>query len=118
MDWFKRLTGFVESTGPAGHEITRQKLELDGQRLRSRVNGRSYGIGQLERVSLATLRHRASLAPMRGRRNSFNIVPGNVRQLHAAPRYCGALFPVASQFNLLEATAARGGVARTGRLWP
>lgn len=102
MDWFETLTGFAESTGSAGYETTRRGLEVDGRLLRSRVNGRSYGIGKLELVSLETLRQRARLAPPLRRRNSVSIVAGHVRELHSAPRYNGALFQVASQFNLLE----------------
>jgi hypothetical protein len=33
-----------------------------------------------------------------------SVVEGDVRQLHQAPEYAGALFQVASQFNLLEMT--------------
>lgn len=102
MDWFERLTGFAESTGAAGYETTRRGLEVDGRQLRSRVNGRSYGIGELELVSLETLRQRARLAAPLGRRSSVSIVVDDVRKLHAAPRNNGALFQVASQFNLLE----------------
>ena len=54
MDWFERLTGFRET----GYDDTRRRLEVDGGRLRSRVNGKSYAIGELELVSLQTLRER------------------------------------------------------------
>ena len=102
MDWFEQLTGFTEATGAAGYETTRQRLEIDGNRLKSRVNGRSFGIGELELVSLAALRERVRSAPPMTGRGSFRIVTGDVRKLHAAPEYAGALFQVASQFNLLE----------------
>ena len=48
MDWFEKLTGFRE----AGYEETRARLEIAGRRLRSRINGASYEIGELELVSL------------------------------------------------------------------
>ena len=48
MDWFERLTGFRETD----YDDTRAKLRVDGSRLRSLVNGKSYGIGKLELVSL------------------------------------------------------------------
>jgi hypothetical protein len=46
MDWFERLTGFRETD----YDDTRSKLAVDGSRLRSLVNGKSYGIGKLELV--------------------------------------------------------------------
>jgi hypothetical protein len=54
MDWFERLTGFRE----VGYNETRDKLGVDGERLRSLVNGKSYGIGELELTSLTDLRSR------------------------------------------------------------
>jgi hypothetical protein len=98
MDWFERLTGFREGT----YEYTRSQLELDGCELRSRVNGRSYGIGELELVSLRELRERvASESSLPGRLKLSNV-RGDVRRLHQSSEYAGALFQVASQFNLLE----------------
>jgi hypothetical protein len=98
MDWFERLTGFRE----AGYESTRQQLEVVGRQLRSRVNGQSYGIGEFEPVSLETLRQRVPLGrPLPGRLK-VSVVQGDVRELHRSPEYCGALFQVASQFNMLE----------------
>ncbi len=102
MDWFERLTGFTEATGVAGYETTRQRLEIDGSRLKSRVNDRSYGIGALELVSLESLRERARSAQPISGPTTFRIVTGDVRKLHGVPEYAGALFQVASQFNLLE----------------
>lgn len=97
MDWFERLTGFKEQ----GFARTQAQLELDGQRLRSRINGRSYGIGELELVSLETLRHRIVPDAVPGRLR-LRVVEGDVRRLHRDPALAGALFQVASQFNLLE----------------
>jgi hypothetical protein len=98
MDWFEHLTGFTEG----GYEETRSRLEVVGRELRSRINGRSYGIGELELVSLRSLRERvASGARLPGRLMVRNI-SGDVRSMHLLPEYAGALFQVASQFNLLE----------------
>ena len=58
MDWFEKLTGFRETT----YEETRTKLLVDGDRLRSQVNGKSYLVGRLEVVSLAQLRQAVHLA--------------------------------------------------------
>ena len=64
MDWFEKLTGFRETN----YEATRQQLELTGRQLSSRVNGRSYGIGTLELVSLRELRQRAAVTNHTGGR--------------------------------------------------
>jgi hypothetical protein len=98
MDWFEKLFGFREGD----YEFTRQQFEVEGSRLRSRVNGRSYGIGELELVSLQTLRERVRDGHARPGRLRTQIVRGDVRQMHLDPEYTGALFQVASQFNLLE----------------
>jgi hypothetical protein len=97
MDWFEKLTGFRETS----YDDTRAKLAVEGNRLRSLVNGKSYGIGELELVSLATLRDRAKSAARPGRLK-VSIVRGDVRKMHRQPGNAGALFQVASQFNLLE----------------
>ncbi|MDM0022172.1 hypothetical protein [Variovorax saccharolyticus] len=98
MDWFERLTGFRE--GAYGE--TRDRLAVDGQRLTSRVNGKMFAIGSLELVSLAGLRERVR-SGNRGRgRLRVSLVNGDVRALHQDPANAGALFQVASQFNLLE----------------
>jgi hypothetical protein len=98
VDWFERLTGFRE----AGYKETQDRLEVHGEHLRSRVNERAYRIGELELVSLATLRERvAGSGHTRGRLTVRNV-SGDVRTLHRDPAFSGALFQVASQFNLLE----------------
>jgi hypothetical protein len=98
MNWFQRLTGFEETN----YDDTRRKIEIEGSRLRSLVNGKSYGIGELELVSLQSLRDRVrSTSIPQGRLKATNVT-GDVRRLHRAPEYGGALFQVASQFNLLE----------------
>jgi hypothetical protein len=101
MDWFQRLTGFRETS----YDDTRAKLAVEGSRLQSLVNGKSYGIGQLELVSLQALRERASTAAAPSGRLRFGVRTGNVRQMHQSSENTGALFQVASQFNLLEMTS-------------
>lgn len=98
MDWFERLTGFRETD----YDVTRERLEVDGGRLRSRVNGKSYAIGALELVPLRTLRERVRSGGGPSGRIKVRVVTGDVRRLHQLPEYAGALFQVASQFNLLE----------------
>jgi hypothetical protein len=98
MDWFETLTGFRESD----YDDTRARLKIEGNRLQSLVNGKGYGIGELELVSLESLRQRVSKAGELPGRLRVNVVTGDVRQMHRLPENAGALFQVASQFNLLE----------------
>jgi hypothetical protein len=98
MDWFEKLTGFRET----GYNETRDRLDVEGGTLRSRINGASYGIGELELVSLQTLRETAKSASNVRGRVKVSVVTGDVRVMHRSPENAGALFQVASQFNLLE----------------
>ena len=98
MDWFEKLTGFRET----GYEETRARLEVADGKLRSRVNDASYGIGELELVSLQALRERAKSAGDLPGRVKTSVVTGDVRHMHRLRENAGALFQVASQFNLLE----------------
>src|SRR6478609_7961183 len=101
MDWFENLTGFRE----ADYDETRAKLSVEGSRLRSLVNSKSYEIGQLELVSLRTLRKRAESGAGLAGRLKVSVLRGDVRKMHQAPEYASALFQAASQFNLLEMTS-------------
>ncbi|MET4489460.1 hypothetical protein [Bradyrhizobium sp. LA7.1] len=98
MDWFTRITGFSEST----YTATRAQLDVDGSTIRSKANGRSYGIGEFELSSLDDLRTRVAAGTGAQGRPRVQIVTGDVRKMHQAPEYAGALFQVASQFNALE----------------
>ena len=100
MDWFEQLTGFCEGN----YEETRAKLKVDAGRLQSLANGKSYGIGKFELVPLQTLRERARSDGRSSGRLRVSVVRGDVRRMHQAPEYAGALFQVASQFNALEMT--------------
>ena len=97
MDWFERLMGFTES---GGYAATQRRLMVEGDELVSTVNGARYGIGELTLPTLAELRARVN--PARGERSSVRALVGDVRALHCDPDLEGALFQVASQFNLLE----------------
>jgi hypothetical protein len=100
MDWFEKITGFRET----GYYDTRAKLKVEGRQLQSLVNGKSYGIGELELVSLEALRERVKSADGLPGRIKISVVTGDVRHMHQLPGNTGALFQVASQFNLLEMT--------------
>jgi hypothetical protein len=98
MDWFEKLTGFREAT----YNDTRSKLKVEDRTLRSLINGKCYGIGELELVSLQTLRERVRSGARVPGRPKARVVIGDVRQMHKSPENKGAVFQVASQFNLLE----------------
>ena len=78
MNWFERLTGFPE----VSHAETQSRLKLENGRLHSLVNGRSYGVGTLELVSLAELRERTRDAFVPGQLR-LGIAQGDVRALQA-----------------------------------
>lgn len=97
MNWFERTFGFSEESP----DQVRSQLTLRGERLTSEVNGFQIGCGRLRTPSLAELRAldrtEADEAP-----SSLREVVGDVGSLHRDPEHAGALFQVASQFNLLE----------------
>ena len=97
-DWFERLTGFREE----GYERTRSRLVVEGDELVSTVNGARYAVGELSLPALAELRDRVEIP--NGQRSTVRCVTGEARAMHAEPELEGALFQVASQFNLLEMT--------------
>lgn len=98
MSWFNDLTGFEERS----YLDTQSKFTIDAGRLNSLVNGRSWAIGEFEMASLSDLKRRAERAHTRDGKAAVRIIQGDVRKLHTAPEYAGALFQVASQFNALE----------------
>lgn len=100
MDWFERLTGFCEMD----YAETKGRLEVAGNRLHSRINGQSYGFGDLELVSLQELRSRVNTGIGCHGKLSASVVRADVQVLHRDAEFAGALFQVASQFNLLEMT--------------
>ena len=99
MSWFEALTGFVES-----EQAVRRRLRLDGTRLHSDANRRSWEAGSLTVPSLGELRADAEAAfGVTGpARLSLSEVIGSATHLHQDPDNAGAVFQVASQANLLE----------------
>ncbi len=97
-DWFERLTGFAEFD----YESTRSRLSVYGDELVSDVNGRRFCVGTLRTPSLAELRQSVAIAG-RGR-STVTCTVGDVGAMHNEAEFEGALFQVASQFNLLEMT--------------
>jgi hypothetical protein len=97
------LTGIRESAGvDVGLWLT-----LDGEWMTSIANGRRMRWGTLTLPSLAELRDAAGQVPVRvgGRPTRVTEVVADVRRLHLDEANRGALFQVASQFNLLEMAA-------------
>jgi hypothetical protein len=98
MDWFESLMGFRETN----YTDTRAKLKVECSRLQSLINGKSYGVGELELVALETLRDRVKSTVTPPGPLKVSVVRGDVRKMHRSPDHAGSLFQVASQFNLLE----------------
>lgn len=103
MDWFERLTGFRETT----YDETRRRLAIEDGMLVSTATSVRHGIGELELVSLDELRERVGEPRASTSRLRVRLLSGDVRALHLLPDYTGALFQVASQFNLLEMASPR-----------
>jgi hypothetical protein len=99
-DWFETLTGFRETS----YQQTQANFEVADGCLRSRINGRTWAIGNFEMVSLARLRELAAKRDRARGRPRVSVIEGDVRRLHGKAEYAGALFQVASQFNALEMT--------------
>lgn len=98
-DWFTRLTGFPEDD----YDVTRGLLRVEGDELVSTVTGARHGVGSLSVPTLAQVRGGTKFpAPQR---STVRCVTGEARAMHADPEFEGALFQVASQFNLLEMTS-------------
>lgn len=102
VSWFQQLFGFPETS----YEDTRRRFEVEGTTLRSRANGRRFGVGTFSTPSLQALRDRAAERPAGQLRVTHETI-GDVLELHADPSNAGALFQVASQLNCLEFAGPR-----------
>ena len=96
--WFETLTGFPEESP----QQVRENITVDGQALISHVNGKVLVYGQLETPTLAELRERILAGGHKSGKISVREVVADVQHLHTNVSNAGALFQVASQFNLLE----------------
>jgi len=98
ITWFEALMGFPETTP----QQVRQNINVDGETLTSLANGKKLTCGTLETPSLGELRQRvAAIKPAEGKLTLCEVI-ADVQALHTDPTNAGALFQVASQFNLLE----------------
>jgi hypothetical protein len=98
MMWFETLTGFPEESS----QQVRANITVDGNVLTSHVNGKVLVCGELETPSLAELRERVHASGHKVGKIAVREVVANVQHLHTNALNAGALFQVASQFNLLE----------------
>lgn len=95
--WFEKLTGFREEH-PAQ---VRGNLEVQEDKLISKINGAAYTFGKLEIPSLEELRNSVSTNPYYAKIKISELV-GDVQEFHKNPQNQGAFFQATSQFNLLE----------------
>jgi len=100
MDWFEQITGFIEKD----FDTTQARLSVVGGRLHSTHSDRTCGVGHLDLPTLAELRQRAAPWTTGQGTTRASCIRGDARKLHRDSRNAGALFQVASQFNLLEMT--------------
>lgn len=98
--WFDELTGCTETTA----NVARLLQYRDGM-LHCQSNGATYQVGQLTAPSLADLRKNIALASTENVKLQLSEKIADVQSLHRDPANAGALFQVASQFNLLEMTS-------------
>jgi hypothetical protein len=103
MMWFETLTGFPEGSP----QQVRENITVEGNLLKSHINGRVLVCGQLETPTLAELRERVRANKHQGGKISVREVVANVQDLHTNAANAGSLFQVASQFNLLEMVSPR-----------
>lgn len=97
-DWFTKLTGFQETNS----SVVKAGLRVEGNRLKSLVNGREFKCGNLELPTLDELRSKVMEIRHESRVNKVSETIANVEDLLQDRHNSGALFQVASQFNLLE----------------
>jgi hypothetical protein len=100
MDWFTQLFGFPETD----YEGTQRAFRVEGTRLRSLANQRTFEIGAFSAPSLGELR--ACTAEDWGTRSTLtHEVIGDSLEVQGQSWVAGDLFQVASQFNALEFSA-------------
>ena len=92
MTWFEELTGFRELSPSQ----VRENLAVEGERLTSLVNGRTFVCGRLETPSLGELRQRVARSGGGAGGISVREVVADVSDLHADAGNAGGLFQVAS----------------------
>lgn len=97
MDWFFKNFGFTESA-----DQVYKQIQVDGERLSSKANGRVFQAGRLDVSTLGAFMDRVGALPTSGERTRLREFVGSVGSLHADPENERSIFQVASQCNLLE----------------
>ena len=98
MDWFEKITGFIEKD----YDQVHNNISITGQKLFSKVNQNNYSIGCFECLSLKELRNKTLNQIRTEEKISCSIVIDDVRNLLNSATNNGSIFQVASQFNCLE----------------
>lgn len=103
MNWFEQLTGFVEESP----EQVRRLMHMEEGWLVSAVNGQRWYCGGFSAPTLGELIESGQLGKRKTSSPGLRVreLVASVQELHAEPDNAGALFQVASQFNLLEMAA-------------
>ncbi len=96
--YFEKLFGFRERN----YAEVQKLLRVEGHRLVSTLNGASYACGRLEIPSLGELRGQVAASALPPRSSTCREIVADAQSLHVDSVNAGALFQVASQFNLLE----------------
>ena len=96
--WFEVLTGFKEESP----DQVRANIVVANNTMTSTVNEKTMVYGRLETPTLAELRTRAQTHQLIKGQLTLCEVVGDAKLLHQDVANAGALFQVASQFNLLE----------------
>ena len=98
MDWFEKITGFIEKDYDQVHNY----ISIKDQNLFSKVNQKNYSIGRFECLSLKKLRNQTLNQLRTEEKSSCSIIIDDVRNLLNSATNNGSIFQVASQFNCLE----------------
>jgi len=96
--WFNKLMGFYERNP----QQVKASIEIRNDKLISKINKAAYSHGQLEISPLEKLKEQYSSPKEYSSRITISEVVADVQTLHKSKENNGALFQVASQFNLLE----------------
>ena len=92
--WFEKIMGFKETL-----KNVRDNIEIEGDKMISKVNGKTYQFGELEIPNLGELRVKSGLDDYDGNISVKEVV-GDIQVIHHQNEK--AVFQSASQFNLLE----------------
>ncbi|RLC45544.1 MAG: hypothetical protein DRH57_07810 [Candidatus Cloacimonadota bacterium] len=96
--WFNNLTDFKEES----HKQVQSNITIEDGVMTSLVNGKSYSCGRLEIPTLGELREQYSALNIPKEKLKISEVIGDIKAFYNDKANAGAMFQVASQFNLLE----------------